>query len=121
MNIQKTPEEQIRFLAKRAAEVMVQRIRNEVPVSGDFGSLSVSFAISGTQNRAILLIEPSLTGTPEQRRLRIGALREGTDRLRSNYLVHDTNGNIIQYLEQDDIANVLVPYYKTHSDKLNEE
>lgn len=121
MDIQRTPEEQIRFLAGRAAEVMIQRIHNEVPQSGDFRNVSISFIIPETQNRAVLLIEHSLTGTPDQRRLLIGALRDGTDRLRSNYLMRDTNENIIKYLERDDIVEQLFPYYKMHSDKLNEE
>ena len=121
MDIQRTPEEQIRFLAGRAAEVLIQRIHNEVPQSGDFRNISVSFIIPETQNRAVLLVEHSLTGIPEQRRLQIGALREGTNRLRSNYLMHDTNENIIKYLKQEDIVEQLIPYYKMHSDKLNEE
>lgn len=121
MDIQRTPEEQMRFLAGRAAEVLIQRIHNEIPQSGDFRNISISFIVPETQNRAVLLIEHSLTGTPDQRRLLIGALRDGTDRLRSNYLVHDTNENIIKYLERDDIVDVLIPYYKMHSDKLNEE
>ena len=121
MDIQRTPEEQMRFLAGRAAELIIQRIHNEVPQRGDFRNISVSFIIPETQNRAVLLVEHSLTGIPEQRRLLIGALRDGTDRLRSNYLIHDTNENIIKYLERDDIVDVLIPYYKMHSDKLNEE
>lgn len=121
MDIQRTPEEQIRFLAGRAAELLIQRIHNEVPQRGDFRNISVSFIIPETQNRAVLLVEHSLTGIPEQRRLLIGALRDGTDRLRSNYLIHDTNENIMKYLERDDIVDVLIPYYKMHSDKLNEE
>lgn len=121
MDIKRTPEEQIRFLAGRAAEVMIERIQKEVPQSGSFGNLSVSFMIPETTNRAVLLIEHSLTGTSEQRRLQIGALREGTDYLRSNYLIHDTNENIIKFLEQDDIVEKLIPYYKMHADKLNEE
>ena len=121
MDIQRTPEEQIRFLAGRAAEVLIQRIRNEVPPSGDFRNVSISFIIPETQNRAVLLIEHSFTGTSDQRRLLIGALRDGTDRLHSNYLMRDTNENIIKYLEREDIVDVLIPYYKMHSDKLNEE
>lgn len=121
MKIERTAEEQMRFLTGRAVEVMIQRIQNEVPPSGNFGNLSVSFVIPETKNKAVLLIEHSLTGTPEQRRLQIGALREGTDRLRSNYLIHDTNENIIKYLEQDGIVELLIPYYKMHSDKLDEE
>ena len=121
MDIQRTPEEQMHFLVSRVAELMIQRIQNEVPQSGNFKNVSVSFIIPETQNRAVLLIEHSLTGIPEQRRLLIGALRDGTDRLRSNYLMHDTNENIIKYLERDDIVDVLIPYYRMHSDKLDEE
>jgi len=121
LEIQRTPEEQLRFLAGRAAEVLAQRIPNEVPPSGDFRNISVSFIVPETKNRAVLLIEHSLTGAPNQRRLLIGALREGTDYLRSNYLLHDTNEKIIQYLKRGDIVEQLVPYYKRHSDKLNEE
>ena len=121
MDIQRTPEEQMRLLTGRAAEVMIQRIKTEVPKSGKFGNLSVSFKIPETNNKGVLLIEPSLTGTSFQRRLQIGARREGTDLLCSNYLIHDTNENIISFLEQDDIAEQLIPYYKMHSDKLNEE
>lgn len=121
MVIKRTPEEQFRFLAGRVAELMVQRIQNEVPQRGNFGNLSVSFIVPETKNKAVLMIEDSLTGTSEQRRLRIGAIREGTDYFRSNYLMHDTNENIIKYLERDDIVEQLVSCYKMHSDKLNEE
>lgn len=121
MSIQKTPEEQLRFLAGRAAEVMIQRIEDEVPPSGSFGNISVSFEIPGTENKAVLLIEHSLTGASDQRRLQIGAFRKGTDRLHCNYLLHDTNENIIYFLKQVDIAAKLIPYYMLHSDKLNEE
>ena len=121
MEIQKTPEEQLRFLAGRAAEVMIQRIQNEVPQSGSFRNISVSFIIPETKIRAVLLIEHSHTGTPVHRRLQIGALREGTDRLRSAYLIHDTNENIIKYLDREDIVEQLVPHYQAHADKLNEE
>ncbi len=121
MEVQRTKEEQLRLLAGRAAEVMIQRIKNEVPQSGSFGNLSVSFPIPETKIKAVLLIEHSLTGTPEQRRLQVGARKEDSDRLRSNYLMHDTNENIIKYLEREDIAEILIPYYKMHADKLNEE
>ena len=121
MEIQRTPEERMRFLAGRAAEVMIQRIQKEIPQRGSFGKISVSFDIPETKNSAMLLLEHSLTGTPDQRRLQIGVRREGTDRLHSNYLMHDTNENIIKYLERHDIIDVLIPYYKMHSEKVDEE
>lgn len=121
MEIHRTTEEQMQLLTRRAAEVMIQRIENEVPQSGNFRNISVSFMIPETQNRAVLLIEHSLTGTPEQRRLQVGVLRDGTDRLCSNYLMHDTNEKIVKYLQQEKIVEVLIPYYKMHANKLNEE
>jgi len=121
VDIQRTPEKQMRFLAGRSAELLIQRIHNEVPQSGNFRNISVSFIIPETQNRAVLLIEHSLTGTSDQRRLLVGALREGTDSLRFNYLMRDTNENIVKYLERENIVEQLIPYYKMHAAKLDEE
>ena len=121
MNTPKTPEEQYRFLVGRVAEVMAERIRDEVPQSGKFGELSVSFGIPGTNNKGRMIVEPSLTASPEHRRLRVAVNRVGSDRLISNYLVHDTNENILKYLEKEDIVDELIPYFKRLSDRVDEE
>ena len=120
MSIQRTPEEQYRFLVGRAAEVMAERIRNEVPPSGHFNPPSVSFPIPETGNYGCLYIEPSLTGTPEQRRLVVAARRAGFDRLISNYLVHDANENILKYLGRENIVDELIPYFKRLSERMDE-
>jgi len=121
MTIQRTPEEQYRFLVGRVAEVMAERIRDEVPQSGKFGTLSVSFGIPGTNNKGRMMIEPSLTASPEHRRLRVAVNRVGSDQLISNYLVHDTNENLLKYLGKEDIADELILYFKRLSDRVDED
>lgn len=121
MAIQRRPGEQYRFLVGRVAEVMAERVRDEAPETGRFDPLSVSFRIPGTENKGCLYIEPSLTGTAEQRRLVVAARRIDSDRLISNYLVHDTNENILTYLGKEDIVDELLPYFKHLSDRVDAE
>lgn len=121
MAMQRTPEEQYRFFVGKVAEVMAERIRDEAPETGHFDPLSVSFPIPETENKGCLYIEPSLTGTAEQRRLVVAARRADSDRLISNYLVHDTNENILKCLGKEDIVDELLPYFKRLSDRVDEE
>ena len=121
MNILKTQKKERRLLAEKGARLIADRVRKEVPRSGSFRAISVSFKIPGTNNEGRLIVEPSLTASPEHRRLRIGVNRVGSDRLISNYLVHDTNENILNYLEQEGIAEELLPYYMNLSERADED
>lgn len=121
MSIKRTLEEQWRFLSGRVAEVMTERIHNEIPESGDFKTFSVSFQIPSTNNTGYMFIEPSLTGTPEQRRLRIGVCRKGDDKLHSYYLLHDTTERIAEYLQSDKIVKVLIENFQVLSDRVDND
>ncbi|MGN1306359.1 MAG: hypothetical protein ACI4V3_01665 [Faecousia sp.] len=115
MSVQLTAEERLRFLAGRVAEVMTERIHNEIPRSGDFQSISVSFQIPSTNNAGYMFVELSLTGTPEQRRLRIGVCRKGDDKLHSYYLLHDATERIAEYLQSDKIVKILIENFQALS------
>jgi len=121
MDTLKTIQKQRRLLSEKGARLLAERVRKEVPQSGRFRGLSVSFKIPGTGNEGRLIIEPSLTGSPEHRRLRIGVNRVGSDRLISNYLMNDTNENILKYLEKEGIAEELLSYYMSLSDRADED
>lgn len=121
MGVQMMPEEQWCFLVGRVAEVMTERIHNEIPQSGDFKTISVSFQIPSTNNKGYMFIEPSLTGTPKQRRLRIGVCRKGDDKLHSYYLLHDTTERIAEYLQSDKIVKVLIENFQVLSDRVDDD
>ena len=121
MGIQRTPGEQLRFLTGRAAEVMAERIANEVPPKGSFQTLSVSFIMPGTRYRCALIIEHSCTGTIAHRRLQAGVLPDGTDRLRTAYLLRETNENIIRYLKQEGTVDELIGHFRMQADQFEEE
>lgn len=121
MDAQITPEELYRLLTGRAAEVMAQRIRDEVPAHGNFGQLSVHFDIPQTDKMAVLLTSRSLTGPADYCRLQVGAMQKDSNRLVSNYLLNDTSENLAEYLEREDIVDELLPYFKRLSDSVDRD
>ncbi len=121
MGNQNFPEESLRSFVKRAIALTMSRIDAEIPQSGKFVSIAVSFQIPLTTNKGYIIIEPSLTGTAYQRRLKIAVCRIGYDKLYSHYLVHDTNDKIKEYLKTDGITDKLVQNYIFLSDKVDED
>ncbi len=112
--------EKFRFLVTRVNEVLSEQIIDKVPKSGKFQPFSVFYNIPGTQNRGRLVVEPSLTGEDNFRRLRMDVFRTGTDRNYSNYLLHGTNSDIIQYLSDVGNVDTLMEHYASLSESVDE-
>ena len=112
--------EKFRFLVGRVNELMSEHIAEKVPQRGSFSPFSIFFNIPCTQNEGRLVLEHSLTGEDNLRRLRVAAYRKDTDRVYSNYILNCTNSEIIQYLSDADNVDVLVKHYSSLSDSVDE-
>lgn len=121
MTMERTPEEQMRFVVGKLAGYMADHIREKVPATGCFRSYSIVFDIPLTGNQGVLMIEHVMKGEQNQRGLQIGAIVKGTDRLRSNILLRGTSEELITYLEGENIVDELIPYFQKHSDMLDDE
>ena len=121
MNTDRSSEELFCFLVGRVAEVIADRIKDEVPNSGDFSPLSVSFVIPGTDKKGCMYIEPSLTASSEFRRLAVAVRHKDSDRMITNYLFHGTNENIIEYLHREQIVDELLPCFLKLSERIDDD
>lgn len=101
-----TNEEKINMFAPNAAKMLAKKAEYEVPENGQFSKCLISFDIPGTQNIAYYLIEHDVLEPKEQRRLSIGALRNGCDRLTSIQLKKGTKKEILDFLNDENNAQL---------------
>lgn len=94
-----TDAEKTRALIEKSAGLLAQRIRDDVPETGKFKTYFYTFDIPGTQNEGYLSVEYWEPRGPEQRGVRLGAFRSGTNMLVSYYMKVGTNAELIAYLE----------------------
>ena len=102
--------EKMCWLISKVNELMIKRIIEEVPESGKFGNITVSYNIPDTQNRGLLMVEPSLT-VDDFRRLSVCVVRNETDRVYQNYVIHGSNSDLIEYLSDEKGVDKLKDIY----------
>ena len=68
---------EIKVLLQESAEMMADRITKDVPQSGKFTGISVSFLLNGTENIASLIYKYDVLGDGSLRRLSLGVRRVG--------------------------------------------
>ncbi len=121
MNTKKSIEKQYASIIDRLVEVAAQHVESKVPESGNFTPVIVRFSIPGRDQEGRMFVQPSLTDGPEYRRVQIGVNQTGSDRLYSNYMVHDTKEKILEYLRKEETAAELIRCYKHLSDRADED
>lgn len=121
MESEKSLENKFYYFVTKTISIMVDRIDNEVPQSGKFTPVSVSFSIPLTDNKGCAIVEPSLTGTAKQRRLKICVFRNGSNRTYSTYLCHDTNEKIKEYLRSDGMVDTLIKTFQSLSESVDND
>lgn len=117
-----TPEgrkKKMLFLTGKAAEVLADRIQNELPVSGSFQKMSVTCALAGTENRIIFFVQKAYDA-PEQRYLFAGVYRNGSSRVRYYSLKKGTNEELIERLNTLNLEETYLQLLEM-SDKVDEE
>lgn len=121
MNTKKSMEKQYASIIDRLVEVTAQYVESKVPESGNFTPVIVRFSIPGRDQEGRMFVQPSLTAGPEYRRVQIGVNQTGSDRLYSNYMVHDTKEKILEYLRKEETKPELIECYKHLSDRADED
>ncbi len=114
-------EERLKIVIPKAAELLAQWLRDEIPASGPFQRRFVSFSIYGTENEAVVSVERSLTKGEDMRLLQLGAHRRGSDMLVSYFLKTDTNAGLADYLLSPDTAEEWVKAIEQLSEKVDEK
>ena len=94
-----TNQEKQRLVMERLAEELVKGLRTRIPEKGIFKPYGFRFDVYGTKNVGMMQVEYK---SGADRILKLGVLREGTDRLYSNFLPSGTNQDLIAYLENPD-------------------
>lgn len=87
MNNTMTDQENKLKLMEKLGDYMAQYLEEQGPVTRDFQPYPLYFEISGTENIGLLKVARDAAREGSlQLRLQLGVLREGTDRLYSNFL-----------------------------------
>lgn len=121
MNTKKSLEKEYVSIIGRLVEVMAQHVESKVPETGTFSPVIVRFSIPGRKQEGRMFVQPSLTSGPEYRRVQIGVNQTGSDRLHSNYMVHDTKEKILEYLRKEETVAELIQCYRHLSDRADED
>ena len=117
---QMTDDEKLQMFAPNAAKLLAKKAEYEVPQNGQFGKCLVSFDIPGTQNTAYYLIEHDVLEPKDQRRFSIGAIRNGCDRLTSTQLIKGTKQEILEFLQDEQNAQLFKDTLIKMSDSTDE-
>ena len=91
-----TKEEKQLLIFNRLAEELIKGLQTKIPKSSAFPPFGFGFDIIDSSNHGLMRIEYY---REDQRMLRLGVYRKGTDRLYSNYLKTGTNEALITYLQ----------------------
>lgn len=109
-NVQEN-KDKMDYFTNKTREVLAERTEMEVPENGKFSSISVSFKIPDTQNKAKVIIGHDEIEPKNLRRLSVGVHRESSDRLTSSYILKGTKQEILDYLKdpksQDELIKVV--------------
>lgn len=89
---------EIKVLLRESAEMMADRITKEVPQSGKFTGLSVSFLLNGTENIAFLMYKYDVLGDGSLRRLSLGVRRVGLEYMITSLIFKGTNKETVGFL-----------------------
>ena len=81
-----------------AAAMLMERMRGEVPPSGKFQGISVSFSLSETDNIAMLVYEFDVLKKGEQRVLSLGLRRRGSSYIIRIQIFRGTNKETLEFL-----------------------
>ena len=90
-----------------------------MPECGDYKRRPAVFPVPGTSNLAFLEIEHFSTAPAEERTLTIGVLRNGTDRLYSNYMYTGNKTQMLSYLSENDRRDEFVSSIKDLSNSVD--
>ncbi len=93
-----TDAEKLELLMGKALDYLLQWLETQTPDSGHFKRSPVLFDIPGTRNVAFLEVQHHTTAPPAERSASVGVLRDGTDRMYSNFLMRGTKAEILEYL-----------------------
>ena len=92
----------IRTLLTESRDMMINRIRSEVPQKGKFTGISVSFLLRETENTAFLLYLYDVIGDGSTRRLSLGVRRESSAYRITTQIFKGTNEETLRFLELSD-------------------
>ncbi len=99
------------YFVNKTREVLAERAEMEVPENGKFSSVSASFKIPDTQNKARIIISHDELEPKNLRRLSVGVHHINSDRLTSNYILKGTKKEILDYLKdqksQDELIGII--------------
>lgn len=90
---------EIKVLLQESAEMMADRITKDVPQSGKFTGISVSFLLNGTENIASLIYKYDVLGDGSLRRLSLGVRRVGLDYMITSQIFKGTNRETMGFLD----------------------
>lgn len=92
-------EEKLDILLPKGMKLLAERVEKEVPASGRFMPISVSFDYPGTAYSAYLRLEPSALGDGTERCLRSYMGEKGSDKVISHYMYAGTKDKVLAWLK----------------------
>lgn len=95
-----TAKKALDILIPKGLRLLAERTEKEVPATGRFGPVSVSFDYPGTDYQAFLRVEPSARGDGTERCLRSYMRQAGSDKAVSHYLFTGTKAQLLVWLRE---------------------
>lgn len=92
-------KQKLDILLPKGLRLLAQRMEQEVPQSGRFAPISVSFDYPGTVYKAHLRVEPSARGDGTERCLRSFMSEAGSDKAVSHYLYTGTKEQLLVWMQ----------------------
>ena len=92
----------IKSLLPEARDLMVKRIKSEVPPRGKFQGISVSFWLKDTENTAMLIYKYDVIGDGSSRRLSLGVRRNNSAYNITSQIFKGTNEETLEFLNFSD-------------------
>lgn len=94
-------------LTVKVMEFFMKKMREEMPKTGAFRPISVSYMIPGTANAAVFQIE-SISTEPDKRIFKVFVVRRGEDRAYNHFFKSGENAVIWEYFENKAVVNEIV-------------
>lgn len=92
-------KQKLDILIPKGLRLLAERTEKEVPDSGRFTPISVSFDYPGSNYAAYLRVEPSARGDGTERCLRSFMKESGSDKAVSHYLYTGTKKQLLTWLK----------------------
>lgn len=94
--------EKMRSLIRKLCEMISQRISAEIPESGKFTPIGVTFSIPGTDNVGLFEYKDMMTQDRTERMLFLACFRRGSFYKTSTPIFNGTNSETIEFLKFTD-------------------